>query len=54
MHQKRIKHLGINLPKGTKDVYFKIFKMLIKEIEDEQIDGKINCVPKLQESMLSK
>ena len=27
---KRIKHLGINLPRGTKDVYSKIFKMLIK------------------------
>ena len=30
---KRIKYLEINLPKKTKDSYFKKYKMLIKEIE---------------------
>ena len=30
---KRIKYLGINLPKKTKDPSFKKYKMLIKEIE---------------------
>ena len=31
---KRIKCLGINLPKDTKDLYSKNCKMLMKEIED--------------------
>ena len=32
---KRIKYLGINLPKGTKDLYSKNYKTLMKEIEDD-------------------
>ena len=32
---KRIKCLGINLPKETKDLYSKIFKTLIKESEND-------------------
>ena len=32
---KRIKYLGINLPKEAKDLYSKNHKMLMKEIEDD-------------------
>ena len=32
---KRIKYLGINLPKEAKDLYSENCKMLIKEIEDD-------------------
>ena len=32
---KRIKYLGINLPKETKDLYTENYETLIKEIEDE-------------------
>ena len=32
---KRIKYLGINLPKDTKDLYYKKYKMLMKEIKDD-------------------
>ena len=32
---KRIKYLGINLPKETKDLYSEIYKMLMKEIKDD-------------------
>ena len=32
---KRIKYLGINLPKEAKDVYSENYKMVMKEIEDE-------------------
>ena len=32
---KRIKHLGINLPKETKDLSIKNFKTLMKEIKDD-------------------
>ena len=32
---KRIKYLGINLPKEEKDVYSRNYKTLIKEIEDD-------------------
>ena len=31
---KRIKYLGINLPKETKDLYSKNYKTLMKEIKD--------------------
>ena len=31
---KRIKHLGINLPKETKDLYIENYKTLMKEIKD--------------------
>ena len=33
MATKRIKYLGINLPRETKDLYSEIYKMLMKEIE---------------------
>ena len=32
---KRIKCLGINLPKETKDLYIKNYKTLMKEIRDD-------------------
>ena len=31
---KRIKYLGINLPKETKDLYIENYKILMKEIKD--------------------
>ena len=32
---KRIKYLGINVPKETKDLYAKNYKTLMKEIKDD-------------------
>ena len=32
---QRIKYLGINLPKETKDLYVEIYKTLMKEIKDD-------------------
>ena len=32
---KRIKYLGINLPKETKDLYAENYKTLMKEIKDD-------------------
>ena len=32
---KRIKYLGINLPKMVKDMYLENYKMLVKETEDD-------------------
>ena len=32
---KRIKHLGINLPKDAKDLYSENYKTLMKEIKDD-------------------
>ena len=32
---KRIKHLGIDLPKETKDLYAENYKTLMKEIKDD-------------------
>ena len=32
---KRIKYLGINLPKETKDLHIEIYKTLMKEIKDD-------------------
>ena len=43
---KRIKYLGINLPKETKDIYLENYKTLMKEIESKmtQIGGEIYYV----------
>ena len=50
---KRIKYLGINLPKGVKDLYSENYKTLIKEIKDDtnrwrdipcSLIGRINIV----------
>ena len=32
---KKIKYLGINLPKETKDLYIENYKILLKEIKDD-------------------
>ena len=32
---KRVKYLGINLPKETKDLYIENYKTLMKEIIDD-------------------
>ena len=33
--RKRIKYLGINLPKDTKDLYIETYKTLMKEIKED-------------------
>ena len=33
--RKRIKYLGINLPKETKDLYIENYKTLVKKIRDD-------------------
>ena len=33
---KRIKYLGINLPKETKDLYMENYKTLMKEIKEDR------------------
>ena len=38
---KRVKYLGINLPKETKDLYAENYKTLMKEIKDDKKDGEI-------------
>ena len=50
---KRIKYLGINLPKKTKDLYCENCKMLLKEIKDDT-DWKVCHALVLEESMLLK
>ena len=42
---KRIKNLGINLPKETKELYKENYKTLMKEIKDDITDGEIFHVP---------
>ena len=52
---KRIKYLGVNLPKETKILYSENYKPPIKEIKDDtQIDGKTYHALGLEESILSK
>ena len=41
---KRIKYLGINLPKETKELYTENYKILLEEIKDD-INGEIFQVP---------
>ena len=48
---KRIKCLGINLPKETKDLYIENYKALVKEIKEDNIDGEIYHVHGLEESI---
>ena len=42
---KRIKYLGINLPKETKELYTENYKTLMKEIKGDITDGEICHVP---------
>ena len=51
---KRIKYLGINLPKETKDLYLENYKTLMKEIKEDTTDGETYRVHGLEESVLSK
>ena len=46
---KRIKYLGIYLPKETKDLYIENYKTLVKEIKQDIIDGEIYHVHRLEE-----
>ena len=39
--RKKIKYLGINLPKVTKDLYIENYKTLMKKSKSTQIDGEI-------------
>ena len=48
---KRIKYLGIYLPKETKDLYIENYKTLEKDIKETLIDGNIFCVHGLEESI---
>ena len=49
---KRIKYLGINLPKETKELYTENYKTLMKEIKDDINNGEIFHVPGWKESIL--
>ena len=48
---KRIKYLGINLPKETKDLYIENYKTLMKEIKDDTNRWKIYHVHGSEESI---
>ena len=48
---KRIKYLGINLPKETKDLYIENYKILMKKSKMTQIDGEIYHVLRSEESV---
>ena len=50
--RKRIKYLGINLPKETKDLYAENYKTMMKEMKDDTKDGEIYHVLALEESTL--
>ena len=49
---KRIKYLGINLSKETKELSAENYKTLMKEIKDDRKDGEIYHVLGLEESIL--
>ena len=49
---KRIKYLGVYLPKETKDLYIENHKTLMKDSKRTQIDGEIYRVHGLEESIL--
>ena len=51
---KRIKYLGINLPKYAKHLFSKNYKMLMKKIKDDTNRWKIYHVLGFEESLLSK
>ena len=47
---RRIKYLGIYLPKETKDLYIENYKTLVKKSKRAQIDGEIYHVHGSEES----
>ena len=48
---KRIKYIGIYLPKETKDLYIENYKTLMRKSRMTQIDGEIYHVHGSEESM---
>ena len=46
---KRIKYLGINLPKEAKELYSKNYRTILKELKITQTDGEIYHVLRLEE-----
>ena len=48
---KRIKYLGIYLPKETKDLYIENYKTLVKKIKDDTNDGGLYHVHRSEESI---
>ena len=50
-HQKKIKYLGTNLPKETKDLYSYNYKTLMKEIKEDTNRWKIYHALGLKESV---
>ena len=48
---KRIKYLGVQLPKETKDLYIENYKTLMKEIKDDTNKREIYHVHGLEESV---
>ena len=51
---KTKKYLGINLTKELKVLYTENYKTLLKEIEEDTINGKIHCAHGLEELTLLK
>ena len=49
---KRIKYLGINLPKETKDLYAENYKTLMKEIKDDRKRQRHIPCSSLEESIV--
>ena len=49
---KRIKYLGIYLPKETKDLYAENYNILVKKSKTTQTDGDIHDVLGLEQSIL--
>ena len=48
---KRIKYLGIYLPKETKDLYIENYKTLVKEIKEDTNKWRNIRVHELEESI---
>ena len=48
---KRVQHLGVNLPKETKDPCIENYKTLCKKSKRTQIDGERYCVHGSEESI---
>ena len=49
--KKKIKYIGIYLPKETKDIYIENYKTLVKKSKRTLIDGEIYRVHGLEESI---
>ena len=49
---KRIKYLGVYLPKEMKDLYIENYKTLMKEIKEDTNRWRNICVHGLEESIL--